>query len=161
MQRLGKLLVHSGLITDEQLSEAIEQAAGRSLPAVLEDLGYVSEIRVAQAVAEQMGLAFVDVGSYDIDPNAATLVPQDLMRKYLVLPVRVEDDELVVAMADPANIFAIDDLTDRHPPQHPSGCRRRERPGQLDRAIHHQPDERRGHARRSRGLNQPLRDRDR
>ena len=110
MQRLGKLLVHSGLITDEQLSEAIEQAAGRSLPAVLEDLGYVSEIRVAQAVAEQMGLAFVDVGSYDIDPNAATLVPQDLMRKYLVLPVRVEDDELVVAMADPANIFAIDDL---------------------------------------------------
>jgi len=110
MQRLGRMLVRSGLITDEQLAEAMEQAAGRSLPAVLEDLGYVSENRVAQAVAEQMGLAFVDVGSYDIDPNAATLVPQDLMRKYLVLAVRVEEDELVVAMADPANIFAIDDL---------------------------------------------------
>jgi len=104
------MLVRSSLITEEQLGEAIDQAAGRSLPAVLEDLGYVSENRVAQAVAEQMGLAFVDVGSYDIDPNAATLVPQDLMRKYLVLPVRVEEDELVVAMADPANIFAIDDL---------------------------------------------------
>jgi len=110
MQRLGRMLVRSSLITEEQLGEAIDQAAGRSLPAVLEDLGYVSENRVAQAVAEQMGLAFVDVGSYDIDPNAATLVPQDLMRKYLVLPVRVEEDELVVAMADPANIFAIDDL---------------------------------------------------
>ena len=85
------MLVHSGLITDEQLTEAMEQASGRSLPAVLEDLGYVSENRVAQAVAEQMGLAFVDVGSYDIDPNAATLVPQELLRKYLVLPVRVED----------------------------------------------------------------------
>jgi type IV pilus assembly protein PilB len=110
MQRIGRMLVRSGLITEDQLGEAIEQAAGRSLPAVLEDLGYVSENRVAQAVAEQMGLAFVDVGSYEIDPNAATLVPQDLMRKYLVLPVKVEDDELVVAMADPANIFAIDDL---------------------------------------------------
>ncbi len=110
MQRLGRMLVRSGLINDEQLVEAMEQASGRSLPAVLEDLGYVSENRVAQAVAEQMGLAFVDVGSYDIDPNAATLVPQELMRKYLVLPVRVEDEELVVAMADPANIFAIDDL---------------------------------------------------
>lgn len=110
MQRLGRLLVQGGLISGEQLADAIEQAGQRSLPAVLEDLGYVSEHRVAQAVAEQMGLAFVDVGSYDIDPNAAMLVPQELMRKYTVLPVKVEDDELVVAMADPANIFAIDDL---------------------------------------------------
>jgi len=110
MQRLGRILVRSGLITDEQLAEAVEQASGRSLPAVLEDLGYADETKVAQAVAEQMGLAFVDVGSYDVDPHAATLVPQELMRKYLVLPVRVEDDELIVAMADPANIFAIDDL---------------------------------------------------
>ena len=161
MQRLGKLLVHSGLITDEQLSEAIEQAAGRSLPAVLEDLGYVSENRVAQAVAEQMGLAFVDVGSYDIDPNAATLVPQDLMRKYLVLPVRVEDDELVVAMADPANIFAIDDLrivTRRN--IRAVVAAESDLVSSIER-VHHEPDERRGHARRSRGLHQPLRHRDR
>jgi type IV pilus assembly protein PilB len=57
-----------------------------------------------------MGLAFVDIGSYDIDPGAALLLKSDLMRRYVVLPIKVQDDELVVAMADPANIFAIDDV---------------------------------------------------
>lgn len=110
MQRLGRMLLRADLITEEQLVEAMDQAAGRTLPGVLEDLGYVSGNQVAQVVAEQMGLAFVDVASYDIDPNAATLVPMELMRKHVVLPVKVENTELIVAMADPANIFAIDDL---------------------------------------------------
>jgi len=110
MQRLGRMLLRAGLITEEQLLEAMDQAAGRTLPGVLEDLGYVSGNQVAQVLAEQMGLAFVDVASYDVDPNAATLVPMELMRKHVVLPVKVENSELVVAMADPANIFAIDDL---------------------------------------------------
>jgi len=110
MQRLGRMLVRAGLITEDQLLEAMDQAAGRTLPGVLEDLGHVSGHQVAQVIAEEMGLAFVDVGSYDVDPNAATLVPTELMRKHVVLPVKMEDTELVVAMSDPANIFAIDDL---------------------------------------------------
>ncbi len=110
MQRLGRMLVRAGVISEEQLGEAVGQAEGRSLAVVLDELGFVSEMKVAQTIAEQMGLAFVDVGSYDIDPNAAMLVPQDLMRKHLVLPIREENGELVVAMSDPANIFAIDDL---------------------------------------------------
>ncbi len=109
-QRLGRMLVRAGVISDEQLSEAVSRAAGRSLPVVLDELGYATENRVAQAVAEQMGLVFVDIGSYDLDPHAATLVTTEMMRKYLVLPIKVEDEELVVAMADPANIFAMDDL---------------------------------------------------
>ncbi len=110
MQRLGKMLVRAGLVTEDQLLEAMEQAVGRTLPGVLEELGYAQGSQVAQVLAEQMGLAYVDVGAYDIDPNAAMLVPTDLMRKHVVLPVKLEEDELVVAMADPANIFAIDDL---------------------------------------------------
>jgi len=109
-QRLGRLLLGAGLITEVQLTEALEQGAGRTLPGVLEDLGYVSGDRIARVVAEQMALPFVDVASYEVDPNAAMLVPIELMRKHIVLPVRVEDEELVVAMSDPANIFAIDDL---------------------------------------------------
>jgi len=108
--RLGRLLVRAGVITEEQLAEATVQAEGRSLPHVLSELGFATEARVAQAIAESMGLAFVDIGSYDIDPSAALLLTSDLMKKYVVLPVKVQDDELVVAMADPANIFAIDDL---------------------------------------------------
>lgn len=110
MQRLGRMLVSAGVITDEQLSAALEQSAGRPLAVVMEEMGLATETRVAQAVAEQMGLAFVDIASYDIDPSAAMLIPTELMRKHHVLPIKLEDDELVVAMSDPANIFAIDDL---------------------------------------------------
>ena len=108
--RLGRLLVRAGILTDNQLAEAVAQADGRSLSHVLSELGFTTETRVAQAVAESMGLAFVDIGSYDLDPSAAMMLTSDLMRKYVALPVKVQDDELVVAMADPANIFAIDDL---------------------------------------------------
>jgi type IV pilus assembly protein PilB len=108
--RLGRLLVRAGILTDNQLAEAVAQAEGRSLPHVLSELGFATETGVAQAVAESMGLAFVDIGSYDLDPTAALLLTSELMRKYVALPVKVQDDELVVAMADPANIFAIDDL---------------------------------------------------
>ena len=58
-----------------------------------------------------MGLTFVDLGVYEIDPNAATKVPIDVARRYRALPIKVAEDELVVAMADPNDIFAIDDIS--------------------------------------------------
>lgn len=109
-KRLGKILVQSGLITAEQLDEALGAANGESLSATLDRLGYAKETTVAQAIANQMGLVFVDLGAYDIDPNAATSLSSELAKRYTVLPVKIQDDELVVAMSDPANIFAIDDL---------------------------------------------------
>ncbi len=110
-KRLGMLLVQSGLITEAQLEEALELTAdGRSLTAVLDDTGVAAEIKIAQAVADQMGLVFIDLGAYDIDANAATSLSSELARRYSVLPVKIQDGELMVAMSDPANIFAIDDL---------------------------------------------------
>ena len=108
--RLGRLLVGSGLISDQQLAEAVAVADGRPLPHVLDELGFADEVTVAKAVAESMGLPYVDIGSYDIDPAAALMLKLDLMRRYAVLPIKVQEDELIVAMADPANIFAIDDV---------------------------------------------------
>ena len=108
--RLGRMLVRAGVITEEQLGTAMEQANGRPLPHVLDELDFASETKVAQVIAEQMGLAFVDISSYDIDPAAALSLTSDLMRRYTVLPVKLQDGELIVAMADPANIFALDDL---------------------------------------------------
>ncbi|MDP2182428.1 MAG: ATPase, T2SS/T4P/T4SS family [Actinomycetota bacterium] len=109
-KRLGKILVQSGLITQEQLDEALVQEEGRSLPATLASLGFAEEVKIAQTVADQMGIVYVDLGAYDIDANAATNISTELMRRYTVLPIKIQDDELVVAMTDPANIFAIDDL---------------------------------------------------
>jgi len=109
-KRLGKILVQSGVITQDQLDQALAEAGERSLPAALAEFGYADEMKIAQAVADQMGLVFVDLGTYDIDPNAATNLSSELARRYTVLPVKIQDGELVVAMSDPANIFAIDDL---------------------------------------------------
>jgi type IV pilus assembly protein PilB len=109
-KRLGKIVLQSGIITQEQLDEALAQDGNRSLTSVLSELGYASEVQIAQAVATTMGLVYVDLGNYDIDANAATNFSSELAKRYTVLPIKVQDDELIVAMADPANIFAIDDL---------------------------------------------------
>ncbi|MBE0475783.1 MAG: Flp pilus assembly complex ATPase component TadA [Coriobacteriia bacterium] len=104
------MLVTAGLITDEQLEDALSENGRRSLTAALVEKGFAQERQIAQAVAEQMGLAFVDLGAVELDPNAASVLSADLAKRYNVLPLRVDEDELFVAMSDPANIFAIDDL---------------------------------------------------
>ncbi len=109
-KRLGRVLVDSGVITQEQLDIALEDTSGRSLSGVLVGEGIVKESAIAQAVAESMGLTFVDLGAIDIDASAATMLPIDLARRHTCLPIKVQDDELVVAMADPANVLAIDDI---------------------------------------------------
>ena len=109
-KRLGRVLVQSGLITQEQLDLALADPSARSLSAVLVEKGVADETAIARAIAESMSLAFVDLAAIDIDPAAATLVSVDLSRRHTALPIKVQDDELVVAMSDPANIFAIDDL---------------------------------------------------
>ncbi|MCE5191025.1 MAG: Flp pilus assembly complex ATPase component TadA [Actinomycetia bacterium] len=110
-KRLGRVLVQSGLITQEQMETAVTEAGEtRSLTTVLIEQGIASDTKIAQAVAESMGLAFVDLAGYEIDPNAAMLISAELAKRHSVLPIKIQDDELVVAMADPANIFAIDDL---------------------------------------------------
>ncbi|MGB4442458.1 MAG: ATPase, T2SS/T4P/T4SS family [Coriobacteriia bacterium] len=109
-KRLGRVLVQSGLITQEQLDVALVEPSGRSLCAVLVDEGIADDMTIARAIAESMGLPFVDIGGVEIDPTATTLITLDLARRHTCLPIRIQDDELVVAMSDPANIFAIDDL---------------------------------------------------
>jgi type IV pilus assembly protein PilB len=109
-KRLGKILVQAGIATQEQIDEVTADAPGLSLAAALISEGITTDTKIAQAVADQMGLPFVDLGMYEIDPNAATLLASDLAKRYNVLPIAIQDEELVVAMSDPANIFAIDDL---------------------------------------------------
>jgi type IV pilus assembly protein PilB len=109
-KRLGKILVQAGLITDEQLDAALQEAGDRPLGEVLADQEVASEEEIAQAVADQLGLDYVDLSAYEIDANAATLLATDIARRYQVIPIAFQDDELVVAMSDPANIFAVDDL---------------------------------------------------
>ncbi len=111
-KQLGEVLVDEGLLTDEQLSVAVseQEQAGTSLGRVLVDLGYIRETDLVQALARQIGLAFVDLNEYAIDASAANLLPEPVARRYRALPIAFDDAALVVAMSDPANVFAIDDI---------------------------------------------------
>ncbi len=109
-KRLGRVLLQSGLITEEQLNVALAEPSGRSLCAVLVDQGIADEMTITRAIAENMNLPFVDIAAIDIDPTATTLLSVELAKRHTCLPIKIQDDELVVAMSDPANIFAIDDL---------------------------------------------------
>ena len=108
--RLGRTLVRAGVITEDQLEQALGIAEGRPLPVVLDELGFADEQAVAEALAASMGLDFVDLGTVDVNPIAATMVPLDMIRRYSALPYSLDGDELIVALSDPNNIFAVDDI---------------------------------------------------
>ena len=113
VEQLGTLLVRRGLITPEVLDAAVaeQQRNGRPLGRVLIDRGAISEADLVRALAEQVGLEFVDLAERSVDPSVATVVPESLARRYQALPIGWRDDgKLVVAFADPSNVFAIDDI---------------------------------------------------
>jgi type IV pilus assembly protein PilB len=111
-KQLGEVLLDEGLITQEQLGTALaeQQRLGRSLGRVLIDLGLVREPDLVSALARKIGLNFVDLTEFQIDPSAASLIPEQVARRYRALPIGYEDSMLVVAMSDPANVFALDDI---------------------------------------------------
>jgi hypothetical protein len=111
-KQLGQMLVDRGLLTQEQLDSALRdhQSMPKSLGRSLIDLGYIKERDLVSALAEQVGLDFVDLSQYQIDPVAATLVPDQLARRYRALPIGECDGKLLVAMSDPANLYALDDI---------------------------------------------------
>ena len=89
-KRLGKTLVQAGLITQDQMEEALAEAGERSLATALVDKGFADDVAIARAVADQLGLTYVDLGLYDIDPNCATLLSSDLARRYKVIPISLK-----------------------------------------------------------------------
>jgi type IV pilus assembly protein PilB len=112
MRSLGQILLDQQLISPEQLSDAQgeQRSSGRSLGRVLVDRRFVTEKDLVAALATRIGMDFVDLGEADVDPRAATLISDTIMRRHGVLPIAFEDGKLVLAMADPSNVVAIDDV---------------------------------------------------
>ena len=109
-RRLQNILLNSNLITKDELEKAIQSQNGKSLLRSLVELGFVSEKKIALAIAEQMHLEYVDLDKIDIDPNAVTSIDEELINRYKLIPIASTDSQLTVAMVDPTNIFALDDL---------------------------------------------------
>ncbi|MGH2765345.1 MAG: GspE/PulE family protein [Actinomycetota bacterium] len=109
---LADVLLEEGLISQEQLERAQseQERKGRSLGRVLIELGLVKETDLVAALARQVGLQFVDLTDHQIDPSAASLISDQVARRYRALPIGFDDSRLVVAMSDPSNVFALDDI---------------------------------------------------
>ena len=111
-KQLGQILLEQGLLSEDQLDRALEEHRNtpKSLGRVLIDLGYIRERDLVRALAEQVGLEFVDLTEYRIDPVVTSLLPEALSRRYRAIPIGERDGKLLVAMSDPANVYALDDI---------------------------------------------------
>jgi type IV pilus assembly protein PilB len=112
--KLGEVLVSEGKISPEQLEEALaiqREDGRRQLREILISMGYASEVDLARALAKRLRLEFVEITERDVERGAAALVDRRVLRKHGAVPLRVEDGKLVVAMSDPTNFYALEDLS--------------------------------------------------
>jgi len=111
-ERLGDLLVRAGLITPDQLQKALleQRATGHRLGFLLVRMGLVEETEITKMLARQYRMPAVDLSRFEVDPKILRLVPAELSVKHVVLPLKRDGRTLTVAMADPTNVAAVDDL---------------------------------------------------
>ena len=112
VNRLGELLVRNKLIDEKQLAKALEEqkASGGRLGASLTKLGFLKEEDLAAFLSRQYGVPSINLNEFEIDENVIKLIPAEVVQKYQLIPVNRAGSTLIVAMADPSNIFAIDDI---------------------------------------------------
>ena len=111
-QRLGQLLMRAGIVSEAELNDALEihWAAGNPIGRVLVDLGYATHGDILSVMAKQIGIEYVDFAERHPTPEAVALVAREMATRYTLMPVEVSDGVLLVAMADPQNVLALDDL---------------------------------------------------
>ena len=112
MKQLGAILLEEGMLTQDQLMDAMDaqQTRGQSLGRTLVEMGMISEAQLVRALASQVGMEFVELVDYPVDRTAVALVPATVCRRHVALPVSMADGVLKVAMSNPGNVMAVDDF---------------------------------------------------
>ncbi|MEM9195475.1 MAG: ATPase, T2SS/T4P/T4SS family, partial [Myxococcota bacterium] len=110
--RLGELLVRQKLISLQQLRTAQDEQrrSGASLGYALAKMGYISDQEITEFLSQQYRVQAIDLSEYEIDPEVIKLVSQDVCERHKIVPVSRAGSSLIVAMADPSNLHAIDDI---------------------------------------------------
>ncbi len=110
--RLGDMLVKATLITKDQLAKALQQqeTSGGRIGTNLVRLGFISEDDITSFLSRQYGVPSINLSHFEIDPAVIKLIPSEIAQKHQVIPINRTGNVLTVAMADPSNIFAIDDM---------------------------------------------------
>lgn len=111
-KRLGDLLVERGVITQQQLNDAlvIQEKTGERLGNILVAKGIINEDQLLEAVSERLGIPKLSLGQLVIDPQVVQRVPVEIARRYTIIPIFAIGNTITLAMADPLNIIAIDEI---------------------------------------------------
>src|SRR5690625_966691 len=110
-KRLGDLLVDAGLITEEQLQDALrEQSSTEKLGDTLLREGYITEQQLIEVLEFQLGIPHVNITQYPIEQETIQLVPKDIAMRHQVMPIRTEENQLFIAMSDPMDYYVIEEL---------------------------------------------------
>ena len=111
-KQMDQILLEKGLITQDQLDEALRVSKNTTeqLGRVLIDLGYLQEREMLRAQAEQLGIPFLELDRISVDEDVAKAIPQSLVQRYQAVPIKRTGNRLTVAMSDPTNVFALDDI---------------------------------------------------
>lgn len=112
--KIGELLIEEGIITEEQLKIALDKQKsnlqGKKLGDILIELGYVSEIQFIQCLSKRLKIPFVNLNNYPITSEVAQMIHEEVARKYHLVPIAKKDQLLTVAMSDPMNLVAIEEI---------------------------------------------------
>src|ERR1044071_1186758 len=110
--RIGELLLKEKRITPEQLQEALnyQRTNGGKLGFNLIKLGYVKDDEITALLSKQYGVPSIALGQFDVDPAVVKLVPAETAQKYQIIPLSRSGATLTIAMTDPTNVFAMDDI---------------------------------------------------
>jgi type IV pilus assembly protein PilB len=111
-KKLGEILLKSGLISDQQLKRALDfqKGEGGLLGEILVKLGYVNEQDIVQALTVQYGFPYMPLENYDLKKETADVIPENVARQYGIVPIDVMGDILTIAMSNPLNDKAIEDV---------------------------------------------------
>ena len=111
-KRLGELLLAAGTLTEEELNRGLKLKEGTRdrLGTVLISNGIITETQLIEAMQMQLGIEFIDLTRYNIPTELAQAIPKNLARQYQVVPVRIVKDEIYLAMSDPMNFIAIEEV---------------------------------------------------
>lgn len=111
-KQLGELLIERGLVTQEQLEKALEvqRAKGGLLGEIMVDMGIVKEEDIAQTLTAQYGFPYLPLSNYEIDPEVLRTIPARVAKQYLLIPIDKIGNCLTLAMSNPLNQQAIEDV---------------------------------------------------
>ncbi|MGB7491020.1 MAG: type IV-A pilus assembly ATPase PilB [Thermoanaerobaculia bacterium] len=112
MTRLGELLQQAGKVTEEQLNQALaaQQSQGGRVGSHLVKLGYIDDEELVEFLSQRYGVPAINLSEIEVDDSIIGIIPAEVARKYTILPVSKAGAKLTIAMVDPTNVFAMDDV---------------------------------------------------